>query len=483
MFDSVDIRRYGAWINGVWKETNEYFPVIHKYKGHAIAEIGRCQESDVTEAISSAYQTFKTNKLSPNQRYEILSRTSQLLKENKDDIASIITQEVGKPIKESRMEVDRAVQTFLLSSEEAKRLGGEGIPIGAQAGSEDRISFTVRVPVGVIAAITPFNFPLNLTAHKIGPAIAGGNTVVLKPSELTPLSSIKLVELLKKAGLPDGFINVVNGYGHEAGEALLHDPRIAMYTFTGSAKVGQHIKSQTGIRKVTLELGSNSPNIIHEDANIDEAVDLCMSRGFSNAGQACISVQRIYVHQSVYSEFVNKSVTFVKSLQVGDPEQEQTALGPMINEKEASRAEHWLHEAIEAGAKVEIGGKREGTLFYPTILTAVTPDMKVSCEELFAPVVTIIPYTDINEAFSLANDSQFGLHVGLFTNNHSIIMDAMQELEFGGVIVNDVSTYRADLMPYGGVKNSGVGKEGPRYSIEEMTEARVVVLRKQGGHR
>ncbi|UFJ41411.1 aldehyde dehydrogenase family protein [Brevibacillus humidisoli] len=467
---------YGQYIAGEWRSEGETLPVINKYTGEEVARIVKASREEVREAVTNALETFRRTKLTPTQRYEILMRAAQLCQERKEELALTMVHEVGKVLKDARAEVDRGVQTLIASAEEAKRIAGEGIPL-AQPGGENKLAFTIRVPVGVVGAITPFNFPFNLTVHKLGPAIAAGNTVVLKPAELTPIIACKLVEILSEAGLPAGFINVVNGLGPETGQYLLEDERIAMFTFTGSPGVGRHIKSTTGIRKVTLELGNNSPNIVHEDApDLDRAAELCVTRGFSNAGQACISVQRVYVHRDIYDTFVEKAVRVVQSLKVGNPEDPTTDVGPMITEKEAKRAEEWIQEAVDGGAKVAVGGTREGAVLYPTVLTNVTPEMKVMCQEVFAPVISIVPYDEIDEAFREANESRFGLQVGLFTANLQLAMRAAHELEFGGVIINDVSTYRADVMPYGGVKDSGIGKEGPRYAVQEMTDERIVVI-------
>ncbi|MED1850129.1 aldehyde dehydrogenase family protein [Brevibacillus borstelensis] len=467
---------YGNYIDGKWQVNDDMFAVMNKYTGEELARVSKASKEDVEKAVTSALHTFHTKKLSPVERYEILMRAADIIKERREELALILVAEVGKVLKDARGEIDRGIQTLIASAEEAKRIAGQGVPLG-QPGNENKMAFTVRVPVGVIGAITPFNFPFNLTVHKVGPALAAGNTIVLKPAEMTPIIAMKLAEILEEAGLPAGFLNVVNGFGPETGQYLLEDERIAMFTFTGSPGVGRHIKSTTGIRRVTLELGNNSPNIVHRDApDLGKAAELCVTRGFSNAGQACISVQRVYVHRDVYDSFVEQAVKVAHSLKVGDPTDPATDVGPMISEKEAKRAEAWISEAIEQGAKAACGGKREGAVLYPTVLVDVTPEMKVVCQEVFAPVISIIPFDDIEDAFRQANDSRLGLQVGLFTANLQLAMRAVHELEFGGVIINDVSTYRADVMPYGGVKDSGIGKEGPRWAVEEMTEERVVVI-------
>ncbi|MDO6447656.1 aldehyde dehydrogenase family protein [Oceanobacillus profundus] len=468
---------YGNLINGEWLQSEDTFIVENKYTHEVYAKVAKSSQKVIENAITNAYETFKEVKLSATDRYDILMRATQLFEERKEEIARVICSEAGKTITDARAEVERGIQTFIASAEEAKRLSGQGLPIQGQPGNEAKMAFSIRVPVGVICAITPFNFPFNLTAHKIGPAIAAGNTVVLKPAEKTPVSAIKMAEVLLEAGLPKGFLNVVNGFGHETGPVLLKDERIAMYTFTGSPSVGRVIKRESGIRKVTLELGNNSPNIIHHDvADLQRAVDLCVSRGYSNSGQACISVQRVYVHRAIYEEVLEQAKVIAESFIVGNPEEETTNIGPMISIEEAERAEKWVQEAVNAGAIIVTGGTREDALFKPTILTNVKEDMKVMCEEVFAPIISIVTYEDLDELFASVNASKFGLQAGIFTSNLHLAMRAAQELEFGGVNINDVSTFRADILPYGGVKDSGVGKEGPRYAVEEMTEEKVITM-------
>lgn len=464
-------------INGQWVNSENTFLVENKYTHEPFAYVAKADDSLVTEAITNAAETFKTVKLSTTERYAILMKAAKIFEDRKEELALVICREAGKTITDARGEVDRGIQTFINSAEEAKRIAGQGLPIQGQPGNEGKMAFSVRVPVGVICAITPFNFPFNLTAHKVGPAIAGGNTIVLKPAEKTPVSAIKLAEILLEAGLPAGFLNVVNGYGHEIGPVLLGDERIAMYTFTGSPTVGKVIKSESGIRKVTLELGSNSPNIIHHDvADLKRAVNLCVTKGYVNSGQACISVQRVYVHSSIYEEVLHDAKEIADAIVVGNPENDATEVGPMISIKEAQRVENWVQEAVDAGARVVTGGTRDGSVFRPTILTDVKEDMKVMCEEVFAPVISIVPYDDIDQVFEAVNASRFGLQVGFFTSNLHLAMRAAQELEFGGVNINDVSSFRADILPYGGVKDSGIGKEGPRSAVEEMTDEKIITM-------
>ncbi|MFC0329469.1 aldehyde dehydrogenase family protein [Paenibacillus sepulcri] len=473
----MSILVYGNLIGRQWRESSETFPVVHKYSNEILAAVSKSSREDVAEAVSCAAAAFRGHKLPVMKRYGILRKAAELFEARKEELAFTIVRECGKALRDARAEVERGIQTFIASAEEAKRIAGKEVPIQGQPGQEGKIAFTIRVPVGVICAITPFNFPFNLVAHKVAPALAAGNAIVLKPSELAPISAVKMAEILLEAGLPPGFLNIVNGSGEETGQYLLEDERIAMYTFTGSAGVGKHIKSSTGIRKVSLELGNNSPNIVHKDApDIEKAIRLCVTRGFANNGQACISVQRIYVHRDIYHDFIEGAVSIASQLKVGNPELEDTLLGPMISEKAAMRAEEWIQEAVQQGARVAFGGVREGALLHPTILTEVTPDMKVVCQEVFAPVICIVPYDEVEEAMDAANHSSYGLQAGFFTSSLQLALKAAQRLEFGGVIINDASSYRADIMPYGGVKDSGIGKEGPYYAVQEMTEERIVVI-------
>ncbi|GEC92082.1 aldehyde dehydrogenase family protein [Brevibacillus brevis] len=472
----MEARSYDLYIGGEWVKTESYIPVLHKYTGECIARIAKAEQRHVTEAVEAAWETFKTDKLTPFQRYKILLKASELMEERRDEMERSLIREVGKTRKDAMNELDRTINTLRLSAEEAKKIHGEMIPLQATEGSENRLGFTIRVPKGVIGAITPFNYPLLLSTHKIAPALAAGNTLVVKPATVTPIATFLLVEILEEAGLPKGYVNIVTGAGSQVGEWLLDEERIAMYTFTGSGEVGRRIKERSGMRPVALELGNNSPNIVHLDADLELAARQTAARSFHNAGQACIAVQRIYVHESVMQAFSDFYISHVHQLKVGDPEDPDTDVGPMISEKEASRTEEWVQEAISQGARSLLPVKREGALFYPAVLVDTRPEMKVVCREVFAPVVTIIPYSDLDDAFAQANDSEYGLQAGIFTRDLNVAMKAARVLEYGGVVINDVSTYRNDVMPYGGIKNSGLGKEGPRYAVEEMTEERMVVI-------
>ncbi|NRS46930.1 aldehyde dehydrogenase family protein [Brevibacillus sp. HB2.2] len=472
----MEARSYDLYIGGEWVRTESYIPVLHKYTGECIARIAKACQQHVTEAVEAAWETFKADKLTPFQRYQILLKASELMEDRRDEMEQSLIREVGKTRKDARNELDRTINTLRLSAEEAKRIHGEMIPLQATEGSENRLGFTIRVPKGVIGAITPFNYPLLLSTHKIAPALAAGNTLVVKPATVTPIATFLLVEILEEAGMPKGYVNIVTGAGSHVGEWLMDEERIAMYTFTGSGEVGRRIKERSGMRPVALELGNNSPNIVHLDADLELAARQTASRSFHNAGQACIAVQRIYVHESVMKAFSDLYISHVLQLKVGNPEDPETDVGPMISEKEASRTEEWVQEAISQGARSLLPVKREGALFYPAVLVDTRPEMKVVCREVFAPVVTIIPYSDLEDAFTQANDSEYGLQAGIFTRDLNVAMKAARVLEYGGVVINDVSTYRNDVMPYGGIKNSGLGKEGPRYAVEEMTEERMVVI-------
>lgn len=464
------------FINGEWVTTNQKEKVFNKATGEPVAEYCVAGAKEVDAAISAAEKAFKKNKLAPYRRYEILKKASELMIEKQEELALIISQEVGKTFKEAKGEVARAAQTLLISAEESKRVQGEIVPIAGSPGNESRRAWTMRVPLGIVCAITPFNVPANLTCHKIGPAIAAGNTVVYKPASATPIIGAKLCEIMAEAGLPAGYLNMVMGSGPVVGDALAKDERIAYYSFTGSAAVGMKLKNAVGFRPISLELGSNSPTIVHSDADLAAAVEACTRSAFANAGQLCISVQRVYVHSGIYDKFCKEAASLAQTLKIGDPLDPATDIGPLISEEEAVRAETWIQEAVSDGAKILIGGNRRGPFLEPTILTDVKPKMKCSCNEVFAPVFNIVSYDTIDEAIALANDSSYGLQAAIFTNSLDLAARCAEELEAGGVIINDVSTFRADLMPYGGWKESGIGKEGPKYVIEEMTKEKIVVL-------
>ncbi|SHI76687.1 aldehyde dehydrogenase family protein [Propionispora hippei] len=471
------MKEHGLFINGAWVVTGDKIAVKNKADNSVLGYVAAAGQDDVQAAVDAAEQAFKTVKLEPYMRYTILMKASQLLREKQREMAEILSQEVGKPIKEALAEVGRAQQTLILSAEEAKRMTGEMVPLAGAPGCDNRWAFTLRVPVGIVCAITPFNFPLNLACHKIGPALAAGNAVLYKPATVTPLSAVLLCEIFAQAGLPQGYLNLLTGSGAKLGEWLLAEKRIGFYSFTGSPAVGKELLSKAGFRRVALELGSNSANIVHHDTDVAAVAALCAKYAFANAGQVCISCQRVYVHRSVYQEFCDKAVAYAKQLVVGDPLDPNTDVGPMISEGEAERVEEWVKEAVAQGATVLAGGTRSGAWFAPTILTNVRPDMKLVCQEAFAPLFSIVPYDTIQEAIAMVNDSTYGLQAGVFTGSLDVARECAMKIETGGVIINDGATFRTDNMPYGGVKESGMGKEGPQYAVREMTEEKLIVFK------
>ena len=458
-------------------ENRTTIDVTNPFNGEIIATVSCATVEEVMEAVERAQYTFKkTMEVMPaHERGRILRNAAQLLEERKEQFAQTICVEAGKPIIEARTEVMRAIQLLLFASEESKRLHGEQIPMDSAIGGEGMLGFVKRVPLGVIVAITPFNFPLNLVLHKVAPAIAAGNTVVLKPAEKTPLSSILIHDLFIEAGLPKGALNILQGPGPEVVEPLIKHPLVKKVTFTGSGKVGWHIKKLADKTPVTLELGSNAPNIIFADANLEHAAAMLTLSGFTFAGQACVSAQRIYVHRDVYEPFATLLQQKVEALVLGDPTLETTQLGPMITEEAATRAESWIQEAVKQGAVVRTGGERfNRTFLKPTIIENVTDTMRVVCEEVFAPIVTLIPFEDEEDVLRQANNSTYGLQAGVFTTDINRAFRFAERLEVGGVWINESSVRRYDHMPYGGIKESGTGKEGIRYAIESMTNLKFI---------
>ena len=469
---------YKLLIDGQWVEGGSELEVKNKYNGKTVGTLPTARKEDVDSAIDAAERAEDVMAdLPAYKRAEILLRTAALIRERADDLAKTIAAEAGKALKYARAEVDRAASTFTIASEEAKRLHGETIPLDAVPAGEGYFGFWNRRPVGVIAAISPFNFPLNLVAHKVAPAIASGNTIVLKPATTTPLTAVKLCQILMEAGLPAGAINLVVGSGGTVGEWLVTDPRVDKITFTGSPDVGRHILSVAGIKKVTLELGNTSPVVVAPDADLDFVARRCAVGAYYNSGQVCISVQRIYSEKQVYEPFSEKFVRATEAMVVGDPLDERVDVGPMIDQKEVDRIESWVQEAQTAGAKVLAGGKRDGMVYYPTVLSNVDDDMKVVAEEAFAPVASIIRSEDFESALEQANDTKFGLQVGVFTKDIDRVFKAVRRLNFGGVIVNDTPNFRADHMPYGGNRQSGLGREGVKFAMEDMTNIQLVAIR------
>ena len=465
------------YLSGNWVDRDDKMPVRNPFDQSELDTVPRATAADVDAAVTSAVRGSEVmGKMPAYDRYMILRRTADLMAERAEDLAQTITKEEGKVLAEGRGEVQRAIQTITLSSEEAKRLHGETVPLDGAPGITSQFGFTIRVPVGVVAAIAPFNFPLNLVCHKVGPALAAGNAVVLKPAGDTPLSALKLTEILLDAGLPAEVIQTITGSGAEIGDALTGDPRVRKITFTGSMEVGDQICRNAGIKKVTMELGSNSPLIVMNDADIEKVAAATVASGFANAGQVCISTQRVFADRDVYADFLDALVAPTEAFIAGNPLDESIKMGPMIRESDAARVHDWIAEAVGQGARVVAGGDREGTLHAPTVVADVKPDMRVSREELFGPAVAVSAFGDIDEAIAMANDTRFGLSAGIFTQNVDWAMRFAREVQSGNLHINSSPQWRADIMPYGGLKDSGMGKEGPGYAIEEMTELKMVVF-------
>ena len=465
------------YINGQWIDKAETIPVFNPFDQSLLDTVPRGTAADVELAVTSAVRgAVAMGKLTSFERYSILRRTADIMAERAEDLGQTITKEEGKVIAEGRGEVQRAIQTITGSAEEAKRLHGETVPLDAAPGNVNQFGFTIRVPVGVAAAIAPFNFPLNLVCHKVGPAIAAGNAVVLKPAGDTPLSALKLTEILLEAGLPEEAIQCVTGPGGEIGDTLTGDPRIRKITFTGSMEVGDRICRNAGIKRVTMELGSNSPLIIMSDADIEKVAAATVASGFANAGQVCISTQRVLADRRIYADFLDALAPATEAFNTGNPLDDSVRMGPMIRASDADRVGQWISEAVGQGARVLVGGDHEGTMHAPTVVVDTKPDMKVSREELFGPAVAVSSFDDIDDALSMANDSRFGLSAGIFTQNIDWAMRFAREVQSGNLHINSSPQWRADLMPYGGLKDSGMGKEGPSYAVHEMTELKMVVF-------
>ncbi|HEY2677771.1 MAG TPA: aldehyde dehydrogenase family protein [Steroidobacteraceae bacterium] len=462
------------FIGGEWIEGASSFVVEDKFTGEKVATVAAASREQVSQAVSAAVNAFARQQLSPYARYEILHRAAGLLGSRRNEFSTTIVAESGFTITDGENEVARGIQTLLISAEEAKRIVGEVVPIDGAPGQEHRMAFTIRSPVGVVCAITPFNSPLNTVIHKVAPALAAGNAVVLKPAMQTPLTAELLCRILTEAGLPPGYLNLVHGNGPDVGAWLLEDPRIAFYTFTGSTNVGRIIQRTIGLRRSQLELGSISSTIVCEDADLARAVPRCVNASFRKAGQVCTSVQRLYVSKSIMDKFVAALLEATKQARVGDPKDPETLVGPMISAREAERAAAWVDEAVAQGARLVCGGRREGALFFPTILLNANTSMRVMCDEIFAPVISIVPYESLDAAMAEINATPYGLAAGIFTGNINTAMKAARRLQVGTVHINETSSSRVDVMPYGGIKDSGFGREGPKYSIDEMTDERLV---------
>mgnify|MGYP001149347908 FL=1 len=462
-------------IAGKWVDREEKIQVLDPLDNSLVDTVPSGTEEDIRLAIDAATEGYRISRDMPvHERIRILRRVSDAIEENAEELAQTIAREGSKTINEARGEVSRAAQTILISSEEARRITGETIPFNSSPGSEKRVGYYFRFPIGIIGAITPFNDPLNLVAHKLGPAIAGGNSVVLKPATVTPLSALKLGKLFMDAGLPANILNIVTGHGGEIGDALVTDPRVRMISFTGGVEAGEKISRKAGLKKIGMELGSNTPVIVCEDCDLEKAAGDCVSGAFWAAGQNCIGVQRIYIMEPVYKRFETLFVSRTRNYKIGPKLEEDTDMGPMITEGEARRIESWVNEAVEGGAKVLTGHQREGALYQPTVLANVPAGCKVDREEVFAPTVNLYAVKSLDEAIEKANEVDFGLHAGIFTSDYKKAFKAIRGLEVGGVMINDSSDFRIDMMPFGGVKKSGLGREGIKFALQEMTEPKVV---------
>ena len=462
-------------IGGKWVDKDEKINVTNPFDGKVIDTVPRGTKGDINNAITLAQKGYEINRDLPvHARITILKKTADIMQNRFEELARIIATEGSKTIKEARKEVGRAINTMTISAEEARRINGETIPFDSAEGSENRVGYYYRFPIGIIGAITPFNDPLNLVAHKLGPAIAGGNSVVLKPATVTPLSALKLGECLLDAGLPGEILSIVTGYGSEIGDSLVTDSRIRMISFTGGVEAGERIVQKAGLKKIGMELGSNSPVIVMDDCNLNEAVESCVSGAFWAVGQNCIGVQRIYIHKNIYEEFRDKFVSRTKKYIVGYQLDEDTDMGPIITDEEARRVIEWVEDAVLKGAKVLTGGSRKGSLVQPTVLENVSSEAKLDCQEIFGPTVNLYPVKNLEEAVKKSNSVEYGLHGAIFTKDLNNAFYAIKNMDVGGIMVNDSTDYRVDLMPFGGVKKSGLGREGIKYALQEMTEPKVV---------
>ena len=466
----------GFLLDGKWTEAGEPVEIRSPYDGSVVGRVFQGTREHAESAIAAAVKAFGTTRRLPAfERQRVLRRVAEAIAARKEEFAHTIAQEAGKPIKAARSEVERSIFTFTVAAEESTRIYGDYLPLDWLESTAGRWGIVRRFPLGPVAGITPFNFPLNLVAHKVAPAIASGCTIVLKPAPQTPLTALLLAEVIQQAGWPDGALNVLP-LSNEDASLLVTDDRVKMISFTGSASVGWDIKRRAGKKKVILELGGNAGVIVHSDADLNYAADRCASGGFTYAGQTCISVQRILVERSVFGKFSELLLERVKKLITGDPLDESTDLGPMIRESDAVRVVDWVQEAVRGGAKILCGGHRDGSLVEPTVLTGTRPEMKVNCQEIFGPVVTLDAYENFDDALRQINNSPYGLQAGIFVRDSTLLFKAYEELEVGALVAGDVPTFRIDQMPYGGVKDSGLGREGLRYAIEEMTEPKLLVM-------
>lgn len=464
------------YVAGEWRDSGDRTVIRSPYDGHAVASLSLATERETDEATQKAVAAFEvTRKLTSAQRSEILRRLHDGVVARRSEIERTLVEESGKPIQQARQEVERGLCTLMLASEEAKRVGGELIPLDLIPNNHSKIGITRRVPLGPVLGIPAFNFPFNLVAHKIAPALAAGNPVLLKPAPQTPLTALRLAEIFDQTGAPPGMLSVLP-CPNDLAEKLVGDDRIKALTFTGSTKVGWHLKQHCGKKKVLLELGGNAGVIVDADADLDLAAQRCALAAFAYAGQVCVSLQRIYAHAAIYPAFVEKLVGVTRKLKVGNPLDENTQIGPMIDEQAVGRTEQLVAGAVAGGAKILSGGRREGQFFLPTIIAEVDPGMRICQEEAFAPVVTVSPFSEIEEAIRRVNDTPYGLQAGIFTGRLQHVMKAFDEIEAGSIVVNDATLFRADNGPFGGFKDSGIGREAVRETLEQMTETRFMIL-------
>jgi len=465
------------FIAGEWVDRDDVINVVHPFDGEVVDTVPQASANDVDAALSTLAEGARIMRQMPAyDRFTILKRAAETMMARQGELGELISKEEGKILKEGIFEASRSAITMEVSAEEAKRIQGEVLPLDAAPGGQDKLGFTLRVPCGIVLAITPFNFPMNLVCHKVGPAIAAGNAVLVKPASDTPLSALKIVEILLESGLPPQAIGCITGRGEPLGRLLCEDERVRKISFTGSGEVGRKICQMAGLKRVTMELGSNSPLVVMNDADLQKVVDVAVATGYANAGQVCISTQRVIADQQIYGDLLDALKPRVDAMIPGDPMSEETNVGPMIRASDAERVSAWVDEAVTGGAKLLAGGSREAALFAPTLLADVHPDMKVSRDEVFGPTVAVTPAETIDHAIALANDTRYGLSAGVFTENVHNAMRFAKEVDSGNVQINWGPQWRADFIPYGGLKESGMGKEGPKYAIQEMTEAKTVVF-------
>jgi len=470
------MKEHKILINGKWEVGSEKREIKSPYDGKAVAFVHFADKTKVEQAVQQAYKAFqKTKVLSSGERAQVLEKISDEIKKREQELAESIVLGAGKPIKSARVEVSRAVNTFKIASEEAKRINGEIIPLDLMPQTEKRWGFVRHFPIGVIAGITPFNFPLNLVAHKVAPALATGNSFISRPASQVSITDMILADIIKNTDYPAGGFNAVP-CGYKAADALVEDKKVKMITFTGSPDIGWELKKRAHKKIVTLELGGNAAVVIEPDANLEYALPRTVLGAYAYSGQICISIQRVYLHEKIYHRFMSDFIDSVKNLKMGDPMKETTDVGPMINEQAAKQTEEWLEEAINSGARIVCGGKRDGSMFEPTVITDCKPDLRISWLEAFAPVAVVYKYKDFEEALREVNNSIYGLQAGVFTRDLNKAFRAYHALDVGGVIVNDIPTFRIDHMPYGGIKESGFGREGLKYAIQEMTEMKLMAL-------